>query len=145
MVNASKVEGLLRNLATYVGYLQKIAQTERETFLKDSDKVGAAKYYLQVAIEVCLDLGNHIISAERYRPPKDYRDVFAVLNENRILPTDFTATLRQMTGLRNLLVHLYWEVDDEQIYDDLQHHLSNFDRYVQYILDFMQRQSPRPE
>ena len=42
MVNASKVEGLLRNLATYVGYLQKIAQTEREAFLKDSDKVGAA-------------------------------------------------------------------------------------------------------
>jgi uncharacterized protein YutE (UPF0331/DUF86 family) len=141
MVNAPKVEGLLRNLATYVGYLHKLALTERATFLGDSDKIGAAKYYLQVAIEVCIDLANHIISTERYRAPKDYRDVFTVLNENGLLPDDFTLTIRQMAGLRNLLVHLYWEVDDAQIYTDLQDHLDDFDRYAQYILDFVKRPS----
>jgi uncharacterized protein YutE (UPF0331/DUF86 family) len=35
-------------------------------------------------------------------------------------------------------------VDDKQIYDDLQNHLSDFDTFVQYILDFMQRQSSSP-
>jgi uncharacterized protein YutE (UPF0331/DUF86 family) len=49
--------------------------------------------------------------------------------------------MRQMAGLRNLLVHLYWEVDDEQIYNDLQHHLGDFDTYVQHILEFVKRQS----
>jgi uncharacterized protein YutE (UPF0331/DUF86 family) len=137
MVNAPKAEGLLRNLTTYVGYLRKIAQTPREAFLNDPEKVGAAKYYLQVAIEVCIDLANHIIASERYRAPQDYRDAFTVLNESGVLPDDFTLTFRQMTGLRNLLVHLYWEVDDSQIYDDLQHHLGDFDRYARYITAFV--------
>ncbi len=137
MVNAPKAEGLLRNLNTYVGYLRQIARTSRDAFLRDPEKTGAAKYYLQVAIEVCIDLANHIIAAERYRAPQDYRDAFTVLNENGVLPDDFTLTLRQMTGLRNILVHLYWEVDDSQIYDDLQQHLGDFDRYAQYITAFV--------
>ena len=144
MVNALKVEGLLRNLATYIGHLRDIARTEREAFLKDAAKIGGAKYYLQISVEACLNIGNHIIASERFRAPKDYRDVFNVLNENGIIPDDFTVTLRQMAGLRNRLVHLYWEVNDEQIYDDLQHHLDDFDKYAQHILDFVKRQTSPP-
>ena len=139
MVNVQKAEGLLRNLAASVGHLRDLARTERDEFLKDAAKVGAAKYYLQISIEACMDLGNHIIASERFRAPKDYRDIFTVLHENGILPDDFALTLRQMAGLRNRLVHLYWEVDDEQIYDDLLHRLDDFDRCAQCILDFMKR------
>jgi uncharacterized protein YutE (UPF0331/DUF86 family) len=142
VVNVKKIQGLLDNLKTYVGYLRNIAQTERAAFLSDPAKIGGAKYYLQTAIAACIDLGNHIIAAEHYRPPKDYRDIFTVLNETGVLPSEFTVTLRRMAGLRNRLVHLYWEVDDAQIYDDLQNHLGDFDTYVQHILAFLQRQPP---
>jgi uncharacterized protein YutE (UPF0331/DUF86 family) len=91
VVNPVKVQALLDNLNTYVGYLREIAQTERSTFLSDLAKVGAAKYYLQTAIASCLDLGNHLIATEHYRQPKDYRDIFTVLHENGVLPEDFTA------------------------------------------------------
>ncbi|MBI4770248.1 MAG: DUF86 domain-containing protein [Chloroflexi bacterium] len=113
MADPHKVNGLLQNLAAYAGYLRDIAQVDREAFLQDRTTVGGAKYYLQVAIETCINLGTHIIASERLRAPRDYRDVFTVLNENGILPGDFTVTLRQMAGLRNRSVHLYWEVDDE--------------------------------
>ena len=66
------------------------------------------------------------------------------LSENKVIPDDFALTLRRMAGLRNRLVHLYWEVDDKQIYDDLQNHLGDFDTYVQHILAFVQRQTPSP-
>lgn len=137
MVNVQKLQAQLDNLSAYVRHLRSIAQTDREAFLKDDVKVGGAKFYLQSSISVCLDIGNHIIASEGYRGPKDYRDIFTVLNENGILPNDFTRTLRQMAGLRNRLVHLYWEVDDEQIYDDLQSHLGDFDMYADYIVEFI--------
>ncbi len=140
MVNAKKLESLLANLATYVGYLRELARTECDAFLHDSTKIGAAKYYLQVSIETRLNVGSHLIATENFRQPQDFRDVFTVLNENGILPTDFTLTLRRMAGLRNRLVHLYWEVDDAQIYADLQDHLGDFDRYVGYILAYVQGQ-----
>ncbi len=62
MVDVQKVEGLIRNLATYVGHLRDIARTEREAFLNDAARVGGAKYYLQISIEACLNLGNRIIA-----------------------------------------------------------------------------------
>jgi len=144
VVNVKKIQGLLDNLNTYVGYLRDIAQIEQAAFLSDPAKIGGAKYYLQTSIAACLDLGNHIIAAEHYRLPKDYRDIFTVLSENKVIPDDFALTLRRMAGLRNRLVHLYWEVDDKQIYDDLQNHLGDLDTYVQHVLAFVQRQTPPP-
>ncbi len=141
MVNPKKVQSMLDNLRQYVGYLRDIAQTERAAFLGNPAQVGGAKYYLQVAIAACIHLGNHIVAAEHYRSPKDYRDIFTILNETNIVPAEFTRTLRQMVGLRNRLVHLYWEVDDEQIYEDLQNHLSDFDTFAQHILAFVEKES----
>lgn len=140
MVNVQKLQSQLGNLSVYVRHLREIAQTERQAFLKDDIKIGGAKYYLQSSIAVCLDIGNHIIASEGYRAPKDYRDIFTVLSENGFLPDDLTRTPRQMAGLRNRLVHLYWEVDDEQIYDNLQNHLGDFEKYAAHIVEFVKRQ-----
>ena len=141
MVNVQKLQGQLDNLGAYVRHLREIAQTEREAFLKDDVKIGGAKYYLQSSIAACLDIGNHIVASEGYRAPKDYRDIFTVLNENGLLPDDFTRTLRQMAGLRNRLVHLYWEVDAIILYETLKHNLGDFDRFKAYIYSFMRGQA----
>ncbi len=39
-----------------------------------------------------------------------------------------------MARFRNRLVHLYWEVDDQQVYHILTHDLDDFDAFVAYIL-----------
>lgn len=81
------------------------------------------------------------LSAQSYRAPKDYRDVFTVLEENDILSAELTRNLRQMAGLRNRLVHLYWEIDDEQLFDYLQNELSDFDEVAQQIVAFVSSQT----
>jgi uncharacterized protein YutE (UPF0331/DUF86 family) len=138
VVEHDKINGMLRNLRTYLIYLHNIAQIKQEDFLNDPTTIGGARYYLQISIETCLNLGNHIIASEGYRSPDDYRDVFAVLNENKIIPDDFALTLRQMVGFRNRLVHLYWEIDDELLYSFLQDDLDDFEQFIQYILLFIQ-------
>jgi uncharacterized protein YutE (UPF0331/DUF86 family) len=54
-----------------------------------------------------------------------------------ILPDEFAITLRQMTGLRNRLVHLYWEVDDDLIYSYLQNNLGDFETFANLILKYI--------
>jgi uncharacterized protein YutE (UPF0331/DUF86 family) len=137
MVNVEKVYGLLNNLESALGQLRQLAITDREKFLTDGLVLGAAKYYLQTAIEACIDIGNHIISSERYRSPRDYRDVFTVLQENDIVDEDLAIRLRQMAGLRNRLVHLYWEIDDALIYAYLQSNMGDFEAYMRWISDFL--------
>lgn len=142
MVDRDKVEGLIRRLRQYTGYLQEIARLERESFLKDPMAIGSARYYLLVSIEACLDLANHIIATQGLRAPKDYKDSFKVLNEAGILPDDFLPTMQALAGLRNLLVHLYWDVDDQMLHDAIRGELADFDSFVGYVMAFLDRVAP---
>ena len=38
-----------------------------------------------------------------------------------------------MAKFRNLLVHLYWKVNDEKIYEILQYELVDFDEFIEQI------------
>ena len=106
MIHAEKVHGILRNLDTYVGHLHSLAALDKAALLADFTRTGSLRYYLQVSIECCLDLANHLIAAQALRPPKDYADTFAVPGEASLVPPDFVSTLQKMARLRNRLVHL---------------------------------------
>jgi len=121
---------MLSNLRTYVQVLRRLAAVPREVFLADLDKLGSAKYHFVIAIECCIDIGNHIVASERFRIPRDNADVFVVLVENGICQTDLEPSLRAMARFRNRLVHLYWEVDDELLRTYLQESLDDFDRFA---------------
>ena len=84
MVSIEKISRKFIQLDEYLGILDKIAEVSENAFLKDKILIGSAKYYLQISIECCLDVANHIIAAERYRAPRDYADSFAVLEEKGI-------------------------------------------------------------
>lgn len=62
-----------------------------------------------------IDLVNHVIASEGWRVPRDYGDAFAVLAEHDVITDDLAARFRSLAGLRNLLVHLYDEIDDARV------------------------------
>ncbi|OGP91530.1 MAG: hypothetical protein A2157_08730 [Deltaproteobacteria bacterium RBG_16_47_11] len=68
---------------------------------------------------------------------RSYSDSFAILGEQGMIPETFVATLRRMVQFRNRLVHLYWEVEAEIVYELLQKNLDDFDLFARYVLDFM--------
>jgi uncharacterized protein YutE (UPF0331/DUF86 family) len=70
MVDQDKVEGLLRHLKQYTDYLQEIVALDQMTFLDSPIRIGSARYYLQVSIETCINIANHIIATDRLRAPK---------------------------------------------------------------------------
>ena len=143
MVRPDKVEGILVNLKGYVQKLRRLAALTQEEFLSDFMKVESAKHLFQVSVECCLDVSNHIIASERFRPPKSYAESFEILAEQGIIPKSFVAILRQMVQFRNRLVHLYWEVDSEIIYEILQKNLGDFDTFAKNVLDYVNSQKQR--
>lgn len=42
--------------------------------------------------------------------------------------------------LRNILVHLYWDIDYRQIYRIVTTELENFDRYAQHIQAYVEKE-----
>lgn len=82
-------------------------------------------------------MSNQIIASDRFRAPKSYGETFEILVEQGIIDKNFLPTLRQMVQFRNRLVHLYWEVDAEVIYDILQKDLGDFDTFTSQILKYL--------
>lgn len=137
MINPDKVRSKLQNLQAYLEKLRILSDIPRQEFFEDFTKVESAKHLLQVSIETCLDIGNHIIASERFRAPETYADTFNVLVEHQVLTDEYLKTFRRMVQFRNRLVHLYWEVDTEIVYEILQNNLDDFDTFAKLILDYI--------
>jgi uncharacterized protein YutE (UPF0331/DUF86 family) len=133
VVDQATLDQMLSNLRAYLGKLRELAAVPRDAFLGNEDKIGNAKYHLVIAIECCIDIANHVIASENFRFPTDNADSFSVLVEGGILPPESRGTLGAMARFRNRLVHLYWDVDDERIYDYLRDGLADLAEFGERI------------
>ena len=133
----SKMASLISEFRKSVQRLKTLSSLPKNDFLNDPDKIGSAKYHFIVAIESCIDMGNHIIARNGYRLPDDYADTFQSLAEAGAIDERFALELKNMAKFRNRLVHLYWEVDNETVYDILQKRLSDFKRFIDSLSVFL--------
>lgn len=137
MINRELIIDRLSKIREYLKHLRKLGNLSKEDFLNDYINCSAAARMLQIAIEACLDIGHHIISRKALRRPKDYKDIFMILGDEKILPFDFSRSLVNMAKYRNRLVHLYGEVTPEEIYDILQGPLTELEDYSKCIVEFL--------
>jgi len=128
---------IVGELRKSVQRLSVLSQVHEDLFVTDADKVASAKYHFIVAIEACIDFCNHVISRNGLRVPEDYGDTFRVMAEAGALPPEFAEELVSMGKFRNRLVHLYWEVDDSQVHQLLRSRLSDFNRFLRAMAEYL--------
>jgi uncharacterized protein YutE (UPF0331/DUF86 family) len=128
---------LVSELRASVGRLKELGLLPQGAFLEDPDKIGSAKYHFIVAIEAGIDMCNHVIARNGYRVPEDYSDTFKVMAEVGALDTGFADDLAKMAKFRNRLVHLYWEIDDRQVYQIIRTRLDDFKKLLDALSEFL--------
>lgn len=130
MVDHEVFDLRLAKLERLLGHLRQLAEVDRETFLSDPAVQAQAERWLQLAAEVCLDLAQHLIASQGLRTPSTYREAFEILGEESILPRELARQMEGWAGLRNVLVHLYLDVDHEQLFAILTQDLGQLDAYA---------------
>jgi uncharacterized protein YutE (UPF0331/DUF86 family) len=78
-----------------------------------------------------------IISFEDLKRPDSYREVILTLGREGILPQDFAERFSEAAGLRNALVHMYAEIDVDELYTNLTRNLGDFDSFAKYIAVYL--------
>lgn len=136
-VNLDRLRELAGHLRNACRQLQEIGKQEVEAFLADAKSVNSAKYLAIVAAEAALDICNHVVAKKGGRSPEDYADCMTILGELGILEPDLRMRMSQMARFRNLLVHLYWRVDDREVWRVIREHLADFDAYLLAIGRFL--------
>jgi uncharacterized protein YutE (UPF0331/DUF86 family) len=72
----SAVAARLKLLAEYINDLQELQSASFGEYQENKLIRKAVERTLHTAVEACLDIGHHIIAAERFRSPADNSTVF---------------------------------------------------------------------
>jgi uncharacterized protein YutE (UPF0331/DUF86 family) len=91
---------------------------------------------LQRAIQACIDIGARIIAQHGFRTARSYHDIFDVLVERGVIPSEMLPFMHEMVGLRNVLVHEYHRVEHSEIYRHLQESLPDLRRFAAHVVEF---------
>jgi uncharacterized protein YutE (UPF0331/DUF86 family) len=111
----------------------------RDEFMSSYIVTSSAERSFQVAIQAALDIGGVLLSETGISVPREYREIFPGMAHAEILPVSFANKLVNMAKFRNVLVHLYVEVDLEQVFYYIQHNLDDFVLYGQYVSNYIRK------
>jgi uncharacterized protein YutE (UPF0331/DUF86 family)/predicted nucleotidyltransferase len=139
-IDRDRVIEFLRLISADVQDLREKAKISKEEYLQSRDVQAIVERRLQTAIESCLNIGNHLIARLGLRPPQDYADVFRILRDANILPSECAEAMVDMARFRNLLVHLYWQLDYERMYDSLQGRFASLEAFASHIGQWLREQ-----
>jgi uncharacterized protein YutE (UPF0331/DUF86 family) len=97
----------------------------------------AVERAFQAAVESCIDIASHIVSVYRLGQPQENRDVFQFLTDAGYFDEGFGQAMIAMVGFRNRLVHLYWDVDVEKLYQYLQEDVALLHQFRDFTLQIL--------
>jgi len=127
----------LEMLKGYAEILRGYRSHTLEEVKANSTLRGAIERYLQVALECTFDVGEMIISLEGFRKPGTYKEVIEVLGEKGVLSREFVERFAPAAGFRNILVHMYAEINVEKVHRFLQENLEDFDDFAKQIARYL--------
>ena len=136
--NIDRIRQIVGEINFAFSKLEAMGKLDEEDFLKNHEKIDSAKYNLIVVIEGAIDICNHIVAKAGGRAPNDYADCFAILGELGVLTDEFVEKLKRMAKFRNLLVHLYWQVDSRKVFSILREDIFDIKKYLQRIEEFIE-------
>lgn len=145
VISTEVIETRLAMLSGHVSDLRALKSTTYEQYADNRILRGYVERTLQVCVQICLDVGGHLIAELSLRPPADSRDVFLILNEEGIVSDDLLPDLTNMVGFRNLIVHDYARslmtggIDDRLVYTVLQDHVADFVRFAASVAAFLEK------
>ncbi len=139
-IEKDRVTEFLRLLSNDLNTLREKTQISKEIYRGSRDIQAIVERRLQTATESCINVGNHLIARLGLRPPADYADVFRAMGEGQLLPSDLVDQMTDMARFRNLLVHVYWAIDHEKVYDSLRLRLATLEAFASHISRWVKQQ-----
>jgi uncharacterized protein YutE (UPF0331/DUF86 family) len=136
LVDAESVSSRLTHLDELLAELDTIRAAGRDAYAAEWRTRLATEHALQLAIQACIDVGAHLVSELGLKAPTDYRGVFESLCPAGLDPP-LAERLATATGMRNILVHGYLNVDDDTVWNALARldDLRNFAAAAEQMVD----------
>lgn len=136
MVDRNLVMARLLKFEEYIKDLKEYEDIEMAEYKENKLIRRFVERTLQLAIESCLDIGNHIISDERLGIADTNADIIRILGENGIIKDNIENYIK-MAKFRNVIVHDYANFDDKIIFTVLSRSLGDLERLFEWFKEYV--------
>jgi len=143
LVDEQLIGRKLSQVDIYLSQMREYSRISVVRYKKEWKTQRIVERTLQILIEVCLDIANHIISDKGMRVPTGYADTFKVLSENRLIGKKLFETLEKMATFRNVVVHQYETIDPAIVVSILHRNLGDFEKYKRAVIRYLSSQNKR--
>jgi len=116
--------------------LQRVADKcppDPETLGREPDLQDIVALNLTRAVQLCVDIGAHLIAGMEVPPPDTMGQTFDVLARADVIPENLAMQLKKAVGFRNIAVHNYEEIDWTIVHTIARHNLGDFAEFARVM------------
>ncbi len=124
-----KIE-FMRNSLTEI---ERIVSEGQEKYLSDRISQCVLERQIERLVEAAVDAGAHILKQTYKISPSTYRGTFIELGQQGVIDPQLAQDLAPAAGLRNVITHLYDEVDPKRVFQGAQNAIRFFPLFIQTI------------
>lgn len=141
-IDREMMEKLLDELKDYIYDIENMDFSE-EQLLKNRDIQHLLNHRLHLAVEICIDIAMHIVSALELPGRDKAADAIILLGENKIISQKLADKFQKAPKLRNLLIHGYAKIDYRSLYRDYKDDLSQIKQFAGEIRNYLEKHEPQ--
>ena len=93
---------------------------------------------LQLAVQLCVDIGARIIARLDLNPPLTMAETFEFLKEAGVLSPHTCMRMKKSVGFRNIAVHEYYAINWDIVYSISTHDLKDFQAFAAEIVAWLE-------
>lgn len=130
----SLIEQKLESLRRALHRVKEKCPHDVETLMQDMDAQDIVALNLTRAVQVCVDIGAHLVSNTEISPPDTMGQIFDALAACQFIGADLAERMKKAVGFRNLAVHNYDAINWFIVHAIATNHLTDFEDFARAVI-----------
>lgn len=128
------IDQKLESLRRCIQRIQDKCPVSAEILATDLDGQDILALNLSRAVQLCVDIGAHIVARENVSPPSTMGQTFDVLSALGVISPELAERMKNAVGFRNIAVHNYETINWQIVHAIATRHLGDFSDFANAVI-----------
>jgi len=127
------IEQKLESLRRCLQRVKTKCPADADTLAADFDLQDIVSLNLSRAVQLCVDIGAHLIASTEALPPNTMGETFDTLTQTGVIDRELALKLKKAVGFRNIAMHHYDAINWIMVHSIVKNQLTDFSAYAKAI------------
>ncbi|MEM3385740.1 MAG: DUF86 domain-containing protein [Nitrososphaeria archaeon] len=136
-INREYIESRIREINDAIKILKELT-SKNFSALTEYERL-AIRYLIIQLVEAASSICLNILLNVYNEKPEGFPECFTRLASKNLVSKELAAKLSSAARLRNLIVHRYWVIKDEIVYESVKNGLKDFEEFTLNVRSFLEK------